>query len=140
MRRIVGSDDKSDADPTQIADTGSDDEEDFTVHMQSWRSGDDEKSKKAAKSHAVAAINGSSLDIESKLRLLDIYHSARKQTYSKISQTYNGGLRLSRVCASSKKKISKDSTDLFILMEGCNTERGVQHLTNAICFAQDLAD
>ena len=84
MRRMVGSGNKSEIAAVQIDQAGSDDEEDFTVHMQSWRSGEDEKQKKAIKSQAVAAINGSNLDVENKLRLLDIYHNARKQTYSKI--------------------------------------------------------
>ena len=50
MRRMVGSGEKSEIAPGQIEQVGSDDEEDFTVHMQSWRSGEDEKQKKATKS------------------------------------------------------------------------------------------
>ena len=43
MRRMVGSGNKSEIAAVQIDQAGSDDEEDFTVHMQSWRSGEDEK-------------------------------------------------------------------------------------------------
>ena len=48
MRRLANSSSKSEVVTNQIEEA-SDDEEDFTVHMQSWRSGDDEKTKKEAK-------------------------------------------------------------------------------------------
>ena len=51
-------------------------------------------------SMAVGIINEAHLDKESKLKLLDIYHNAKKLSYSQIAQSYKGSLKLSKICAS----------------------------------------
>ena len=66
--------------PDRLDQSGSDDEEDFAVHMQSWTSRSNEKTKKVSNNKAVEVINKANLNVETKLTLLEIYHNAKKQS------------------------------------------------------------